>query len=50
MVKLDALGPKAEPYGFMTTPLVVVGEEVVGAGKVVPADRLASIIRQRLGG
>ena len=50
VVKLDALGPKAEPYGFMTTPLVVVGEEVVGAGKVVPADRLASIIKKRLGG
>ena len=50
VVKLDALGPEAEPYGFMTTPLVVVGEEVVGAGKVVPADRLASIIEKRLGG
>jgi hypothetical protein len=50
VVKLDALGPEAEPYGLMTTPLVVVGAEVVGAGKVVPADRLVSIIQNRLGG
>jgi hypothetical protein len=50
VVKLDALGPEAEPYGLVTTPLVVVGDEVVGRGKVVPADRLASIIEGRLGG
>ena len=50
VVKLDALGPEAEQYGLMTTPLVVVGEEVVGAGKVVPADKLVSIIQNRLGG
>ena len=25
VVKLDALGPEAEQYGLMTTPLVVVG-------------------------
>ena len=50
VVKLDALGPEAEAYGLMTTPLVVIGDEVVGAGRVVPADKLASIIRQKLGG
>jgi thiol-disulfide isomerase/thioredoxin len=50
VVKLDALGPEAEQYGLMTTPMVVVGDEVVGAGKVVPADRLASIIERKLGG
>jgi thiol-disulfide isomerase/thioredoxin len=50
VVKLDALGPEAEQYGLMTTPLVVVGEEVVGAGKVVPSDKLVSIITNRLGG
>ncbi len=50
VVKLDALGPEAEVYGLMTTPLVVVGEEVVGTGKVVPAEKLVSIIRQKLGG
>jgi thiol-disulfide isomerase/thioredoxin len=50
VVKLDALGQEAEAYGLMTTPLVVVGEEVAGTGKVVPAERLVSIIRQELGG
>jgi len=50
VVELDALGPEAEQYGLMTTPVVVVGEQVVGTGKVVPADRLASIIEDRLGG
>jgi hypothetical protein len=50
VAKLDALGPEAEQYGLMTTPLVVVGEEVVGAGKVVLADKLVSIIQNRLGG
>jgi len=50
VVKLDALGPEAEQYGLMTTPLVVVGEEVVGAGKVVPAGKLVSIIEKKLGG
>jgi len=50
VVNLDALGPEAEQYGLMTTPLIVVGEEVVGAGKVVPAARLVSIIEKKLGG
>jgi thiol-disulfide isomerase/thioredoxin len=50
VVKLDALGPEAEQYGLMTTPLVVVGEEVVGAGKVVPAAKIVSIIEKKLGG
>ena len=50
VVKLDAMGPEAEPYGLMTTPLVMVGDEVAGSGKVVPAARLASIITTKLGG
>jgi len=50
VVKLDALGPEAQSYGLMTTPVVVVGEEVVGTGKVVPAEKLVSIIAQQLGG
>jgi hypothetical protein len=49
VVKLDALGPEAEAYGLMTTPLVVVDDEVVGAGKVVPAAKLASVIKRKLG-
>jgi hypothetical protein len=50
VLKLDALGPEAEPYGIMTTPLIVVGEEVVSAGKVMPAEKLVPIIEQKLGG
>ena len=50
VLKLDALGPEAEAFGLMTTPLVVVGDEVVGMGRVVPADRLAAIIQQKLEG
>ena len=50
VIKLDALGTEAEQYGLMTTPLVVVGTEVVGAGRVVPAARLISIIEKKLGG
>jgi hypothetical protein len=50
VVKLDALGPEAEQYGLMTTPLVVVGEELVGKGKVVPASQLVSVIERQLGG
>lgn len=49
VVELDALGPEAEPYGLMTTPIVVVGDDVVGKGKVVPTDRLTSIIESKLG-
>jgi protein-disulfide isomerase len=50
VVKLDALGPEADAYGIMSTPLVVVGGEVVGRGKVIPANRLAEIIKGKLGG
>ena len=50
VVKLDAMGPEAEPYGLMITPLIVVGDEIVGSGKVVPAARLVSIITTKLGG
>ena len=50
VVKLDALGPEAEQYGVMITPLVVVGEEIVSAGKVVPAAKLVSIVQKQLGG
>ena len=48
VVKLDALGPEAEAYGLMMTPMVVVDEEVVGAGKIVPAAKLASILEEKL--
>jgi hypothetical protein len=50
VTKLDALGPEAEAYGMMTTPLVVVGDEVVGAGKVVPSAKLVPVIEKKLRG
>jgi protein-disulfide isomerase len=50
VLKLDAMGPEADAYGIMSTPLVVVGDEVVGRGKVIPAKRLADVVRQKLGG
>ena len=49
VVKLDAMGPEADAYGMISTPLVVVGDEVVGRGKVVPARQLVQIINERLG-
>jgi hypothetical protein len=48
VVKLDAMGPEADAYGIVSTPLVVVGDEVVGRGKVVPAKRLAAVIARML--
>ncbi len=51
VTKLDVLGPEAEQYGgFISTPVVVVGDEVLGAGKIVPADKLVQIIENKLGG
>ena len=49
VIKLDALGAEAAKFGLMITPLVVVGEKVVGAGKVVPAEKLISIIENQMG-
>jgi hypothetical protein len=48
VVHLDALGPEAQAYGLMVTPVIVVGEEVVATGKVLPAPRLIPIIEQAL--
>lgn len=48
VVKLDALGPEAEVYGVLSTPLIVVGDEVVGRGKVVPAAQLIPVIKKHL--
>jgi hypothetical protein len=44
VVHLDALGPEAAQYGLMVTPVVVVGEDVVSTGRVVPAAKLVPII------
>jgi thiol-disulfide isomerase/thioredoxin len=50
VIKLDAMSPEAARYGLMVTPVVVVGDRVAGTGKVVPAERLVSLIKQELGG
>ena len=50
VVKLDALGPEAEAYGLMVTPMVIVGDQVIGTGRVVPAGKLVPIIQAQLGG
>lgn len=50
VVHLDALGPEAQQYGLMVTPMVVVGEEVVSTGKVVPAPKLVPMIERALQG
>jgi protein-disulfide isomerase len=50
VVHLDALGPEAQQYGLMVTPVVVVGEEVVVTGRVVPSQKLVPIIEKHLGG
>jgi disulfide oxidoreductase YuzD len=48
VVHLDALGPEAQQYGMMITPVVVLGEEVVATGKAVPAPRLVPMIERLL--
>jgi hypothetical protein len=50
VVHLDALGPEAQQYGLMVTPMIVVGDEVVGTGKVVRANELVPFIEAELGG
>jgi protein-disulfide isomerase len=50
VVHLDALGPEAQQYGLMVTPVVVIGEEVVVTGKVLPSQKLVPIIEKHLGG
>ena len=48
VVHLDALGPEAQQYGLMVTPVIVVGEDIVSTGKVLPAPRLVPIIEKAL--
>ena len=50
VVHLDALGPEAQQYGLMVTPVVVVGDQVVTTGKVLPSQKLVPIIEKHLGG
>ena len=48
VIHLDALGPEAQAFGLMVTPIVVIGQEAIGLGKVVPAPKLIPIIEEKL--
>ena len=48
VVHLDALGFEAQQYGLMVTLVIVLGEEVVSTGKVVPAPKLIPLIEKAL--
>ena len=50
VLHLDALGPEAQAYGLMVTPVVVVGDQVVATGKVLPAAKLIPVIQEQIGG
>jgi protein-disulfide isomerase len=49
VLHLDALGPEAQAYGLMVTPVVVVGDKVVATGKVLPAAKLIPVIQEQIG-
>lgn len=49
VIKRDAFDPEAEAYGLIVPPLVVVGDQIAGAGQVVPAEKLIPIIQAALG-
>jgi hypothetical protein len=48
VMHLDALGPEAQQYGLMVTPVIVIGEEVVSTGKVLPAPKLVPLIEKSI--
>ena len=48
VVHLDALGPEAQAFGLMVTPVVVLDDEVIGVGKMVPAPKLIPLIEEKL--
>jgi hypothetical protein len=50
VLHLDALCPEAQAYGLMVTPVVVVGDQVVATGRVLPAAKLIPIIQEQIGG
>lgn len=48
VIHLDALGPEAQAFGLMVTPVVVLDDEVIGVGKMVPAPKLIPMIEEKL--
>ena len=49
VLKVDALGPEAEPYGLMVPPTLAVNGKIVASGRIMPADKLAAYLK-KLGG
>ncbi|NLG28534.1 MAG: thioredoxin family protein [Chloroflexi bacterium] len=50
IVKIDALSPEAQSFGIVMAPTVIVDGKIVGAGKVVPAAQLETLLEELLGG
>jgi disulfide oxidoreductase YuzD len=48
VVKLDVMSEEAQEYGLVMTPMIVVDDEVVSSGKVMPAKRLVPVIEEHL--
>jgi len=49
VVKLDALGPEAQAFDFMTTPAVAVNDTLLASGRVLRADELLQAIKPLIG-
>ena len=49
VVKLDALGPEGDRVGVIATPTVVINGEIMGSGKIVPAQEIVRTIHTLLG-
>ena len=47
--KVDALSGEADAFSVIVTPTVVVNGQVVGSGRVVPADELVTQINKVMG-
>ncbi len=48
VVKKDIMSDEAQSYGVVMTPLIVVDDEVVGAGRVVPSAQLVPVLQRHL--
>lgn len=49
VVNLDVMSDEAQAYGLVTTPLTVIGSDVVASGRVLPPAKLVALIQERLG-
>lgn len=49
VVKYDALSEEGDRYGIMTTPTVVVGDEVICAGRIPSEGELMMAVEKMIG-